>query len=75
VTQVNDGTTSVWTFREISGNPPNIAMQHSLANSPVVCQHVLSAVSNVVLDVNVCAPGTINQARQITNQMATKIPG
>jgi serine/threonine protein kinase len=75
VTQVNDGTTSVWTFREISGNPPNIALQHTLANSPVVCQHVLSAVSNVVLDVNVCAPGTINQARQIANEMATKIPG
>ncbi|WP_445160573.1 serine/threonine-protein kinase PknH/PknJ [Mycobacterium sp. Dal123C01] len=75
VTQVNDGTTSVWTFREISGNPPNIALQHTLANSPVVCQHVLSAVSNVVLDVNVCAPGTINQARQIANAMATKIPG
>ena len=56
MTQVNDGTTSVWTFREISGNPPNIALQHTLANSPVVCQHVLSAVSNVVLDVNVCAP-------------------
>jgi serine/threonine kinase PknH len=75
VTQVNDGTTSVWTFREISGNPPNIALQHTLANSPVVCQHVLSAVANVVLDVNVCAPGTINQARQIANEMATKIPG
>jgi len=74
VTQVNDGTTSVWIFREISGNPPNIALQHILANSPVVCQHVLSAVSNVVLDVNVCAPGTINQARQIANEMATKIP-
>jgi serine/threonine-protein kinase len=74
VTQVNDGTTSVWTFREISGNPPNIALQHSLASSPVVCQHVLSAVSNVVLDVNVCAPGTVNQARQIANEMATKIP-
>ncbi|WAJ47461.1 serine/threonine-protein kinase PknH/PknJ [Mycobacterium sp. Aquia_216] len=75
VTQVNDGTTSVWTFREMSGNPPNIALQHTLANSPVVCQHVLSAVSNVVFDVNVCAPGTINQARQISNKMATNLPG
>jgi serine/threonine kinase PknH len=74
VTQVNGGTTSVWTFREMSGNPPNIALQHSLANSPVVCQHVLSAVSNVVFDVNVCAPGTINQARQISNKMATNLP-
>ncbi|MEE6138597.1 serine/threonine-protein kinase PknH/PknJ [Mycobacterium sp. 050128] len=75
VTQVNKGTTSEWTFREISGNPPNIALQHTLANGPVVCQHVLSAVSNVVLDVNGCAPGIINQPRQIANDMATRVPG
>ncbi|MEM6107729.1 serine/threonine-protein kinase PknH/PknJ [Mycobacterium sp. 050272] len=75
VTQVNKGVTSEWTFREVSGNPPNIALQHTLANSPVVCQHVLSAVSNVVLDVNGCAPGIINQPRQIANDMATRVPG
>ncbi|OMC47869.1 serine/threonine-protein kinase PknH/PknJ [Mycobacterium sp. IS-1264] len=74
VTQVNNGHTSEWTFRQLSGNPPNIALQHSLAGSPVVCQHVLDAVSNVVLDINVCAPGTINQARLIANEMAAKIP-
>lgn len=74
LTQVNNGNTSQWTFGEVSGNPPNIALAHSLANSPVVCQHVLSATSNIVLDVNVCAPGTINQARQIVNTMAAKVP-
>lgn len=74
VTQVNKGATSTWTFREVSGNPPDIALQHTLANSPVVCQHVIHAVSNVVIDVNACAPGIINQARQIANQMATQIP-
>lgn len=75
VTQPADKGPLEWTFAQISGNPPNIALQHTLANSPVVCQHVLSAVSNVVLDVNVCAPGIINQGRQVANQMATKIPG
>jgi serine/threonine-protein kinase len=74
VTQVNNGTTTQWTFREISGNPPNIALAHSSADGAVVCQHVLSAVSNVVVDVNVCAPGTINQARLIANQVAAKVP-
>jgi hypothetical protein len=39
VTQVNNGNTSEWTFRQLSGNPPNIALQRSLAGSPVVCQH------------------------------------
>ncbi|MCV7027619.1 serine/threonine-protein kinase PknH/PknJ [Mycobacterium sherrisii] len=74
VTQVNDNTTFEWTFGQISGNPPNIALQRTLANNPLVCQHVLSAVSNVVLDVNVCAPGTINQARLIANMMASRLP-
>lgn len=74
VTQVNGKTTFEWTFGPISGNPPNIALQHTLANDPLVCQHVLSAVSNVVLDVNVCAPGTINQARLIANMMASRLP-
>lgn len=74
VTQVNNGKSTTWTFRELSGNPPNIALQRTLANSPVVCQHNLAAVSNVVFDVNVCGPDTINQARLIANQMATKVP-
>ncbi|OBF96777.1 serine/threonine protein kinase [Mycobacterium sp. 852014-52450_SCH5900713] len=75
VTQPSDKAPFEWTFGQISGNPPNIAIQRTLANTAVVCQHVMEAVSNVVLDVNVCAPGTINQARLIANQMATKIPG
>ncbi len=74
VTQVNSGKTSEWTFGQLSGNPPNIALTRTLADSPVICQHVLSAVSNVVFDVNVCAPGVINQARLIANKMATKLP-
>ncbi|WP_374021554.1 serine/threonine-protein kinase PknH/PknJ [Mycobacterium sp. HNNTM2301] len=74
VTQPGDKAPLEWTFGQLSGNPPNIALQHTLADNSVVCQHVLQAVSNVVLDVNVCAPGTINQARLIANQMATKIP-
>ncbi|CAM2732374.1 serine/threonine protein kinase [Mycobacterium intermedium] len=74
VTQVNNGKSTTWTFRELSGNPPNIALQRTLADSPVVCQHNLAAVSNVVFDVNVCGPGTNNEARLIANQMGTKVP-
>ncbi|MGD1283956.1 serine/threonine-protein kinase PknH/PknJ [Mycobacterium seoulense] len=75
VTQPGDKAPLEWTFGQISGNPPDIALQHTLANSPVVCQHVLLAVANVVLDVNVCGPGIINEARLIANQMGTRIPG
>ncbi|OBI23798.1 serine/threonine-protein kinase PknH/PknJ [Mycobacterium sp. E2238] len=75
VTQLGEKGSLQWTFGQISGNPPNIALQHTLANSPVVCQHVLEAASNVVFDVDVCGLGVINQARLIANQMATKIAG
>ncbi|WP_373421154.1 sensor domain-containing protein [Mycobacterium shigaense] len=37
------------------------------------CQHVLSAVHSVVLDVVACAPGVQNQASQIANQMANNV--
>jgi serine/threonine kinase PknH len=35
---------------------------------------VLSAVSNVVLDVNACAAQLTNQASQIATDMAAKVP-
>ncbi|WP_144209848.1 sensor domain-containing protein [Mycobacterium tilburgii] len=38
VEQVN---TIVGTTGPLSGNPPNIALQCTLGNNPVVCQHVL----------------------------------
>ncbi|EPQ76227.1 serine/threonine-protein kinase PknH/PknJ [Mycobacterium marinum] len=74
VTQVNNGKTSRWTFRDVSGAPPKISLQRDLADSVVVCQHVLSAVSNIVLDVNVCAPNVTDQASEIADTMAAKVP-
>jgi serine/threonine kinase PknH len=75
VDQTVDGKTSHWTFAAtISGNPPDIALSRTAAGSPVRCQHVLHAVSNVVFDVNVCGPTTINEARLVANQMASRLP-
>ncbi|BBX58340.1 hypothetical protein MSHO_36850 [Mycobacterium shottsii] len=74
MTQVNNGKTSRWTFRDVSGTPPKISLQRDLADSVVVCQHVLSAVSNIVLDVNVCAPNVADQASEIADTMAAKVP-
>jgi serine/threonine kinase PknH len=75
VTQTVDGKPSAWTFASsLSGNPPDIALSRTLGGSPVRCQHVLHAVSNVVFDVNVCGPTTINEARLLANQMASRLP-
>ncbi|OBK11897.1 hypothetical protein A5636_12840 [Mycobacterium asiaticum] len=76
ITQVNAGKSIDWAFREVTGNPPRISLQRDPVSgiTGVACQHVLNAVSNVVIDVNVCAPGTTDQAGQIADNMAAKLP-
>jgi serine/threonine-protein kinase len=75
VTQVTDGKTFSWTFApSLSGNPPDVALSHTSSSGRVKCQHVVRAISNLVLDVNVCAPNTIAEARLITNDMAKRLP-
>jgi serine/threonine kinase PknH len=56
--------------------PPTISLQRDPVSGvkDVACQHTISAVSNVVLDVNVCAPQTTDQASQIAAAMAAKMP-
>ena len=39
----------------------------------MACEHVLDAVSNVVLDVNVCANQVGDQAGQIADAMAANV--
>ncbi|OBK28559.1 serine/threonine protein kinase [Mycobacterium asiaticum] len=76
ITQTNEGKTSGWAFRDVMGSPPKISLLRDRPNgrSELVCQHVLSAVANIVIDVNVCAPGTTDQAIQIADAMAAKVP-
>ncbi|OBF79639.1 serine/threonine protein kinase [Mycobacterium sp. 852002-51163_SCH5372311] len=71
----HDGKTFAWRFHDVDGTPPKIALVHdSTDNTGATCQHVLSAVSNVVLDVNACASQLTNQASQIATDMAAKVP-
>jgi serine/threonine protein kinase len=76
VIQTNAGKTSHWTFRDVTGDPPKISLPREPTSGikDVTCEHVLSAVANVVLDVNVCAPQTTDQASQIADLMAAKVP-
>ncbi|WP_232022106.1 sensor domain-containing protein [Mycobacterium basiliense] len=55
-------------------DPPKISLHRGPEGSVVICQHVLSAVSNVVLEVNVCAPQVTDQSSRIADAMAAKVP-
>lgn len=71
-TRWNGNESTQWTIGELNGAPPRIAQHHTeaVANGRG-CQHVLSAVSRVVIEVQACGQGGItNQAGQMADQMA-----
>jgi serine/threonine kinase PknH len=72
VTQTNtQGSTDVWTFGSLAGNPPKIALLHTEERGGGwACQHVLSAVSTVVIDVKACGYFISDQASRIADAMA-----
>lgn len=76
VTQTNSGKSSQWAFRQVTGDRLKISLLRDPAGGPkdVTCEHVLSAVSNLVLDVNVCAPQVTDQAGQVADAMAANVP-
>jgi hypothetical protein len=61
---------------DVVGDPPTIAQVHKQKEPPAgfSCQHVLSAVSNVVIDVVACGFQITDQARQIVDKMAANVP-
>ncbi len=76
VTVTNGGESTQWTFGELNGAPPRIVQRHTeaVANGRE-CQHVLSAVSRVVIEVQACGQGSsiTNQGGQIADQMAARV--
>jgi len=74
VTLSTSGGTGHWTFGDLTGAAPKITLLRRPADpSRPACEHVLSAVSDVVLDVRACAPGVQDQGGQITDQMAANV--
>jgi serine/threonine kinase PknH len=72
---VADGAqTTPWTFGELKGQPPRIVQRrtHAIAGGRE-CQHVLRAVSRVVIDVIACGNSITNQASVVADQMAAKV--
>ena len=69
ITTTLNGENHWWTYANLVGDAPAITQLHR-AEDGFVCQHVLRAVLNVVLDVNACANHIGDQANQIADKMA-----
>ncbi len=68
------GTVLYWTLGDVTGDPPTITMVRTPKDTArPACQRVLSAVSDVVLDVEACAVGVADQGTQITQKMAANV--
>ncbi|MBV9722501.1 MAG: sensor domain-containing protein, partial [Mycobacterium sp.] len=74
LTVTNDNQTNTWTFGDFNGAPPRIVQRRTEAGANArACQHVLSAVSRVVIDVHACGETITNEGGQIADQMAAKV--
>jgi serine/threonine kinase PknH len=74
VTVTDGNQTSPWTFGDVNGAPPRIVQRRTQAVADGhVCQHVLSVVSRIVIDVHACGQTITNEGGQIADQMAAKV--
>ncbi|BBY02790.1 sensor domain-containing protein [Mycobacterium seoulense] len=63
-----------WTFGNVTEAPSRITLSRAPGDpSRASCERVLSAVSDVVLDVMACEVGVHGQGGQITDQMAANV--
>jgi serine/threonine kinase PknH len=62
-----------WNFGNLTGSPPKITQTHTQASGARTCQHALSAVSQVVIEVVACGPQITDQSSRIADQMAAKV--
>jgi serine/threonine kinase PknH len=62
-----------WNFANVAGAPPKITQVHTQVSGTRICQHALSAVSNVVIDVVACGAQITGEGSRIADQMAAKV--
>jgi serine/threonine kinase PknH len=62
-----------WNFANPTGAPPKIAQVHTQLHGGRACQHALSAVSNIVIDVVACGAQITDEGSRIADQMAAKV--
>jgi hypothetical protein len=74
VTLTEGNQTVQWAFGDVAGANPRITQPHNqVAPGGLTCQHAMSAVSNIVVDVQACGPVITNEASRIANQMGARV--
>jgi serine/threonine kinase PknH len=74
VTLTGADKTFHWTFEDLTGAAPKITQRRRPGDpTEAACEHVLSAVPDVVLDVLACAVNVADQGFQIADRMASRI--
>lgn len=74
ITDTLNGKTDSWTFGNLGGNAPAITLVRTQVGAHgYACQHALSAVSNVVLDVSTCDTPINGQAAKIVDKMTAAV--
>ena len=67
----DNGNTFRWTFGNVVGDAPKISQFDTQEDGGGwACQHVLSAVSNLVIDVRACGYAITDQASRIVDEIA-----
>jgi hypothetical protein len=75
VTDTIDGKSFDWTFADVNGTVPKIALERTRSDNARICHHVLRAASSVVVDVSTCSPeGGTGEAGKIAEQISTRVP-
>ncbi len=70
----DNGNSYRWTLGALTGDVPKVIQLDTQENGGGwACQRVLSAVSNVVLDVKACGNRIANEGNQIVAQMASNV--
>jgi hypothetical protein len=73
VTYALKGASTSWTFGDVVGDAPKIALRYNRHNARGwACQRALSAVLNVVIDVKACAFKIDNEGMQVADKIAAK---
>lgn len=73
VTLTTPGGTGHWIIGDLRGTAPKITQIRTRKDKASSCQRVLSAVSDVVLDVRACGPDIADQGDQLANAMAANV--
>ncbi|KKB98049.1 sensor domain-containing protein, partial [Mycobacterium nebraskense] len=74
VAVTNKGKTYRWTFAQIQGGPPKIAVLDTQEGADGwECQRAMSVANNVIVDVNACGYHISDQGTQIVDKIVAKV--